>query len=528
MKPAQLLRRIVLPLLAALALGVHAAPAGGIAWVQAAGDAEVDAAFARARAEAKPVFVYWGAKWCPPCNQLQATLFNRQAFIERTRAFVAVYVDGDRPGAQKLGERFRVRGYPTLVLFDARGRELTRLPGEVDAEQVTELLTLGMSARRSAAELLADLRADPRRLTSADWRLLAFHSWETDPQRLAGTAGTAGTAALLRELAEACPAQPPEIAARLWLKALAAADAQRAPVADAARRRPAVLALLADAARVRRHMDVLSNAAPELVQALSAAATPQRAALAAALDAALRGLQLDASLSRADRVGALIGRLQLARLDAAGAVPEPLHAELRDMSAAFDREIRDGYERQAVIGSLAWALRQAGALDESDALLKANLARSHSPYYLMAGLAANARARGDTAAALGWRRRAFERSEGGATRLQWGASYLGALVDDAPQDAAAIETLAAQLIGEAARLPDAFEARAGGSMKRIGERLQAWSAEGGHEAVLTRLQRRLDPLCARLAAQSAARQACEAVLKPAQRAAGLPPDRRSS
>ncbi|MEO8526441.1 MAG: thioredoxin family protein, partial [Caldimonas sp.] len=60
----------------------------GIAWKQAASDADVDAAFAIARAETKPVFVYWGAKWCPPCNQVKATLFNRQDFIERSRAFV--------------------------------------------------------------------------------------------------------------------------------------------------------------------------------------------------------------------------------------------------------------------------------------------------------------------------------------------------------------------------------------------------------------------------------------------------------
>jgi thiol:disulfide interchange protein len=82
----------------------------GIAWRQAANDAEVDAAFASARSENKPVFVYWGAKWCPPCNQVKATLFNRQDFIERSRAFVPVYVDGDSPGAQKIGARFKVSG----------------------------------------------------------------------------------------------------------------------------------------------------------------------------------------------------------------------------------------------------------------------------------------------------------------------------------------------------------------------------------------------------------------------------------
>src|SRR5687767_5520875 len=48
------------------------AAAQGIAWKNASSAAEVDAAFAQARAESKPVFLYWGAAWCPPCNQLTA------------------------------------------------------------------------------------------------------------------------------------------------------------------------------------------------------------------------------------------------------------------------------------------------------------------------------------------------------------------------------------------------------------------------------------------------------------------------
>lgn len=500
---------------ASAASTARAAPAdAGIAWVRAASDAEVDAAFARARSEAKPVFVYWGAKWCPPCNQLQATLFNRQDFIERSRAFVPVYVDGDKPGAQKLGTRFAVRGYPTTVVFDRSGQELTRLPGEVDAQQYNEVLTLAMSAQRSAKVVLAQARAGGQGLTEADWRLLAYYSWETDQQRLAGADGVAP---VLKALAQACPAAHADSAMRLRLKALAAGG-KAGPVADAAAQRVPVLALLADAAQSRRHMDVLGNRAAGLVGALSAAGSPERAALVQAFDAALIRLQADATLSRADRLTALVARVQLSQLDAPGpdktaATPAALRTEVREIAARFDREISDGYERQAVITTAAWALEQAGLMDDSDLLLKANLAKSHSPYYLMADLAGNAKKRGDKAAALDWNAQAFDRSEGPATRLQWGARYLGALVELAPQDGERIERVARQLFDEAAAMPDAFEARSAHSLQRIGGHLSAWAKGGAHGDAMKRLQRQLDGVCTKLPAGES-RSACDGVLKP--------------
>ena len=81
----------------------------------------------------------------------------------------------------------------------------------------------------------------------------------------------------------------------------------------------------------------------------------------------------------------------------------------------------------------------------------------------MSELASNAKKRGDKAEALRWYREAFEKSEGPATRLQWGASYVGALVELAPHDEAAIEAArrpALERGGGAARTRSTSAARA--------------------------------------------------------------------
>ncbi len=509
--------------IAASAPGASVVPPAqdGIAWRHAASDADVDAAFATARAETKPVFVYWGAKWCPPCNQVKATIFNRQDFIERSQAFIPVYIDGDSPGAQKLGARFHVSGYPTMLLFNPTGAEVTRLPGEVDPARYTQVLNLGIDAVRPVKAVLADALAGGKGLQASDWQLLAFYSFDEDQQQLMAKDKIAPT---LARLAAACPADQPATAMRLRLKALAASD-EKVPVRTDAAARASVLAMLGDAAASREEADQLINWAPDIVRALSAKGSAERHALVPAFDAALQRFQRDVSMSRADRLQALLARVDLARIDlpdddaarGAKAVPAPqipaaLVAEVRDAVARADREITDGYERQAVITTAAYMLQRAELSSESDALLEANLTKSHSPYYLMSELASNAKKRGDKAGALRWYREAFEKSEGPATRLQWGAGYVAALVDLSPDNEAAIESTTAQLLREAGTQPDAFYERSGRSLQRVGSTLKKWNAAGAHAAVMARLRDDLAGVCAQAGRSDADRAACNGLL----------------
>ena len=172
-------------------------PAKGIDWF----DGTVDEAFAHAAETGRPVYLYWGAEWCPPCHAIAATVFSKPEFIERSKLFVPVYLDGDLPNAQAAGERFGVLGYPTMIVFDAEGNELTRIRGGIDIEAYAGILDLTLNASSPASAVVARVMTGERDLAAGECRLLAYHSWGQDTEILADY----GAADAFRRMFDACP-----------------------------------------------------------------------------------------------------------------------------------------------------------------------------------------------------------------------------------------------------------------------------------------------------------------------------------
>jgi len=499
-----------------------AAPAAsgktGIAWQVASTEAEVDKAFAAARKSGKPVFLYWGAVWCPPCNQVKATLFSRPDFVERSRAFVAVYVDGDKAGAQKVASRYKVSGYPTMILFKPDGTEVTRLPGEVDPQRYLLALTTGLNAQVPVKELLRRAQAG-QALTPEQWRLLAFYSWDTDEQQVVSNADLSRR---LSELAAAAPADLGRIRERLAFKALAARARAASGPADSAALdadRKMIERILADTEASKELADQLIGQAERSVKHL-VSAPEARKALASHWDAALVRLIDSGSLSRVDHIDAVDARVSLWKLidgtDALGA--ERRTQVLREVARVV-ASTTDRYERQAVIPGAAHVLAQAGLLDESDSLLKAELPRAVAPYYHMLGLAGNAKKRGDKAAALQWYEQAWRKSEGSATRIQWGANYVGQVLDLTPADKSRISAAAGGVISGLEVSGETFHGRNQRSLERMASRLSKWrDSDASRAPVVDKLKNQLAKTCARLPTKEAGRDNCERVFSPSSAA----------
>jgi thioredoxin-related protein len=486
-----------------------------IEWVKPDG-ASLDAVFAKAKADNKPVFLYWGAVWCPPCNQIKATVFNRPDFVAGSKAFIPVYLDGDTPGAQKLGTQFKVRGYPTTILFKPDGTELTRLPGEVDAAQFMQVLKLGLASTQPIKETLLAAMAEPaggQSLLSADaWRLLAFYSWDTDEAQLLPKSELVPT---LVQLAKKCPTQYEEAATRLGLRALVLAAGDKAASVDKIAGQAMLMKILGDEPRARQNADILAYYTNELVNGLTTAGSPERTQLVTALNTALDRLSGDSSLSKADQLGAVQAKVGLAQIektkDAKPTWSADMVAQAQAAALKADQKATDRYERQAVIPSAAHLLSEVGLVDASDAMLKAELPKAVSPYYHMLVLSSNAKRRGDKLAALDWSEKAYAGSVGPATRLQWGSGYVAKLIEMAPQDTARIEKAASQVIGELEAAPETFYERNRRSLEKMGAQIHAWNAQGKHTAVVQKLNTQLKGVCEKLPEADAARAACTGV-----------------
>lgn len=493
----------------------------------------VDEAFAAAARERKPLFLYWGAVWCPPCHALRQRIFPLPQIRARLDAAVAVYLDGDTERAQIWGERLETSGYPTVIVFDPDGHEIARMPSLLPVDDYAELLAAALDAARPLAERIAEAeRLGPTGLPAADLRLLAFHAWNQD-----GTSGldADGRRRLFERFWRETPPTDPLVRSRflsLWLSERAdlPADAAADPIAPELRRDALaeLSALLADPVQRRTNLDLVLYGASDLVKLVVPEAGPERDRLVATWLAAARALETDPELGPLEQVVALRPQLQLAVLDrpADAPVPEPLLAHLRDRIEATAGAISDPEAMQAAMNTLAGLLEEAGLPDEAATLIERHLGETSASYYYVGWLAGLAAEAGRAEEAVTLYRRAWQeaRTAGGPrsmTAFRWGSGYLRRALSLAPGGLDAIATDGAAVLADLLSGPDAF---AGGNRSRLQTvltSLETWRA-GDPEArtpiVAALRQRVVDACAARPAAEDATASACRELL--AQPSAG--------
>ena len=122
------MKKLIMTVAAALAAGVFAMPAGFTD--------DFDAALKKAAAENKTVLaLFTGSDWCIWCKRLEGEVLSQKAFSDEVgKTFVTVFIDFPRNESlvkeatlkrnRELAKKYSVRGYPTVLLLDAKGEVL--------------------------------------------------------------------------------------------------------------------------------------------------------------------------------------------------------------------------------------------------------------------------------------------------------------------------------------------------------------------------------------------------------------------
>ncbi len=478
------------------AAAVEADPTDGIDWFEGS----VDEALAAAAETGKPIYLYWGAEWCPPCHAISATVFNSPEFIERSKLFIPVYLDGDYEHAQAAGERFGVMGYPTMIVLNARGEELTRIPNGIDIQAYANILDLTLSNDSSTAELTAAIMADDIQLSKSDCALLAYNSWGQDTRILVEHEPTFA----FRRMYAACPegmTTERSILYMHWLSAaLDAADADEEPRLLTDAERAAALAtvesLLADQNLVRANIFSVLFEGARITAALTKTGSAERAALAQQYLAAYAALRADEAVYKRERIYTLAGKMNFERIDDEEAeLSEALYREIRETVVWADESTPSVYERQPIINALAGVLTEAGMDEAARSLLLAELDRSKQAYYFMPDIADIEQRAGNYEVAIEWLKKGYDESRGPATRFQWGYYYLAGLLEMAPEDVELIQTTTVGMIEDLQRSGGFFQ-RPKSQLRRMADELIAWGDANGKQAALDEIREAVLAVCA--------------------------------
>ena len=155
-----------------------AAPKGGKGAPEGFIDNDPARAQALARGQGRLLFIDFYGIWCPPCNQLEEEAYPDPSFRAASADFVKLGLDVDSEASFEWKARFKVGGYPTLIVADADLHEFGRIVGARSGPALAKFLDEVKADRNEPVED-ADARiakggpeaTAARRLRVARWRV---------------------------------------------------------------------------------------------------------------------------------------------------------------------------------------------------------------------------------------------------------------------------------------------------------------------------------------------------------------------
>ncbi len=447
----------------------------------------VEEAFVSAKTSQKPIFLYWGAKWCPPCHELRSQVFNKQSFKEIMSLVVPVYLDGDTESAQIWSDKLKVSGYPSVLLLSPEGREMFRFIESVNFSEFEDMFRAALQNLRPLSELVS--AAEKNSGNDSIWRVLAHINWSD-----VGTSeiNPDDVIPILTKLYPKIPARMDQQRALFAMHILnSALEIDEKKSSSVLQKRKAdvrkdshkyLKAIFATQDSKLAARNFILHSAGAMVGFLKPSKSELRVLEQKWLLAA-KSVRSNTNISLDTHLWSYYPAVEFAQMKFKShekvVFPSHLVAEIKRQAAHVNTKAQGKNVRHAVVSSVASILQKIGEVDEARRLLEQEEKVSDTPWYYQSGLALLERDIGNVAKALEWSAASVVSAQGQSTKLQWMASDVQMrLKFFAKMDSAGFrEDLMSRLSNyyqTAFSLRDGFVGRNAGRQKKLAEQASNW------------------------------------------------------
>jgi len=116
----------------------------------------------RAKEENKAILIYFFSKYCGYCTEMERDVLKSSeisAMLKRDIIYLGVDVEKNADAAIKYG----VRGYPTTILMDDKGKMMARIPGYIPREDFRRILRFLSGKYYKNTDLMSYIKNDKKR-----------------------------------------------------------------------------------------------------------------------------------------------------------------------------------------------------------------------------------------------------------------------------------------------------------------------------------------------------------------------------
>lgn len=436
-------------------------------------------AFAKAKKEKTSMLLYWGAVWCPPCNELKAEIFSKPEFSHLTASLLRVYLDGDSKEAQIWGEKLKASGYPTVLLLSPEGKELFRFSSGVNWAEFKEAMEVAMQAQGSFDDALHQALTQ-KELAPSVWKLLAYTRWAPEDTSVEDRLRyLEKREALIGKIPARFPAEKALLIAGLFDEVLAS---EKEPGMKAFGTRLQTrgkgyleFMLGSNASRMASREALIYNGVSLLEWAQTHLSKSEFSELGKQWNQTMEFLRKSENVSRDLKMWSLYPQYWIAEKEAKKEQMAVFKSLVEQAVQDVDAQAKTAYERHSVISSAASLLAKVGSYPQAEALLEKELKTTDTPWYYQSSMARLMEKQGRKADALLWSQRARDSAKGTTTRLEWMASDLLLNVELAPEQKEKIKALASDYFALARSLPDGLKGRNAKRAKRIETALKPYA-----------------------------------------------------